>query len=413
MTTHDAHDAHDAAWAGMPGRAATREFRSIVYGGLLISALVFVAVCRPWVLVRHFAVGAPIGRDFTNFWMGGHLALMGKLELLIDLPAYSELMSRTFAYGWADGFVFSYPPHILFLTVPFALLPYTLAVCGWTAMNVAAAGLAVRLMNPDWRWVAVACLSPAVLTSVMYGHFGGLLGLAAVFVLLNCKQRPLLCGVILAAASVKPQFAAVLGLLLLLSGHWRALAWSIPAGLTIVGLSVAAFGLPVWLSYVSETLPFHARLLADFNVQMLWTVISAYAGLRLSGAPGWLAQIVQYAFTAVVLLRAAQLLRREGANPYTMAAGLLAALAALPYVNGYDLAVVAPALTLALFADRNRPPLLAGLAAALLWVLPPLGIPLGWLESPLPAAVFAGTLLLALFRRDVWKTASPARQRKP
>jgi len=390
-----------------------RDGRSIVYGGLAISALVFIAVCRPWIMIRHFSVGAPIGRDFTNFWLGGHLALLDKLELLVDVPAYNELLSQTFAYGWADGFVYSYPPHILFFTIPFALLPYTVAVYLWSALNVAAAALAVRLMNPDWRWVVIACLSPAVITNVMYGHFGGVLALGAVFVLLQCEQRPVLCGAILAAATVKPQFAAVLGVLLLLSGHWRALLWAIPAGVAILGLSIAAFGLQAWVGYVTETLPYHARLLSVFQVGMLRTVMSVYAGLRLSGAPGWLAQIVQYAFTALVLLKAAQLLRREGSDPYTIAVGLLAALAALPYVNAYDLAIVAPALTLALFADASRPPILAALPAALLWVLPPLGIPLGWLETPIPAAVFAGTLLLALFGRGIWRTEATAQPNTP
>jgi alpha-1,2-mannosyltransferase len=373
-------------------------FHILVWSGVVVCLLVFVALCKPWIMVRHFSVGAPIGRDFANFWMGGHLALAGQLDLLVDFPAYNELMSRTFDYGWADGFAYAYPPHTLFLTIPFALFPYSVAVYLWTAVNVAAIAATVRLLRGDWRIVLLACLSPAALTMVMFGHFGGLLAFLAVFALLRADKQPALSGLCLALASVKPQFAMAVGLLLVFTGRWRVVMWSVPAGLFIFGASIVAFGVKPWFNFFEGTVTLHAKLLAQYIAEMLRTLISVYAGMRLAGAPGWLAQIAQYAFSIVVMAKAAHLIVRQGVDARTIALGLAAALAALPYVNGYDLAIVVPAFTLALFA-APAVPIMPLPAALMLWLLPPLTIPFGLMESPVLAAVFAGVLLVALFAR--------------
>jgi len=82
------------------------------------------------------------------------------------------------------------------------------------------------------------------------------------------------------------------------------------------------------------------------------------------------------------MAKAVQLLNRRGGEAHTIALAMLAALAALPYVNSYDLAIAAPALTLALFDDRRDAPLLRGWPGAALWLVPAFSIPFGLLKLP-------------------------------
>ena len=68
-----------------------------------------------------------------------------------------------------------------------------------------------------------------------------MLALAAVFILTRGKERPMLAGICLALMSVKPQVAVMIGLVMLCAGYWRALMWSIPAGVVLLAASVVAF----------------------------------------------------------------------------------------------------------------------------------------------------------------------------
>jgi hypothetical protein len=171
--------------------------------------------------------------------------------------------------------------------------------------------------------------------------------------------------------------------------------WSVPATLILVAASVAAFGVQPWINFIEWTVPFHARLLSDFNIELLRTAISVYAGLSMGGLPGWAAQVAQYAFSIAVFWRAAVLFRRDGADARTIALALFALIATLPYYNAYDLAIVAPALALALFDPRA--PLLGPIPAAALWLAPIFALPLGIMALPVVPAIVAATLLLALF----------------
>jgi alpha-1,2-mannosyltransferase len=258
----------------------------------------------------------------------------------------------------------------------------------------------VRLLTGETSTglAVAACLSPAVLTMVAFGHFGGALAFLATYVLVRGKSDPMPAGICLGLMTVKPQFALVFALILILTGRWRVVAWSVPATVLLVSLSILAFGYEPWQNFITWTVPFHARLIATFAIDGMRTVISAYAAARLFGVPAGLAQLMQHAFSIAVLIQAILLVRRQGADVRTVALTVLTALAALPYVNAYDLAIAAPALTVALFAARAEDaPLLPFVPATLIWLAPIFSIPFGLLEWPAVALVFNAVLLLALF----------------
>jgi hypothetical protein len=387
---------------------ARRDRILIVGVGLATFFVLLFLLCKPWNLRDSFMIGAPFGRDFANFWLGGHFALTHQLDLLIDVPRYNEMLQKTFAHT-SDSFVFSYPPHSLLFLAPFGALPFCLSVTLWTALNLAGIAAATRVICRNWFLVAAAVCSPAALTMVAFGHFGGMLALAAVFILTRGKERPVLAGICLALMSVKPQVAIVIGLAMLCAGYWRALMWSVPAGAVLLAASVAAFGLQPWINYITWTAPFHARLISEFHIEALRTVISLYAGLAMLGVPLWLAQVVQYVFGALVFWRAIVLLRRDGSgngpNAETLTLVLLAGLLALPYVNSYDLAIAAPALTVALLRDDAGKPFLPFIPASVLWLAPMFALPFGLLALPIMPLCISGVLVLALVRAGLPQNA--------
>jgi hypothetical protein len=131
-------------------------------GGVAVTLFILIVVGRPWDLHDALMIGTPIGRDFPNFWIGGVLAIEGKLDLLVDFDGYNELIFQTFHYN-PRGFVFSYPPNILPFLVPFGALWYPLSVVLWSAGNLWLTARAVRLLSAEAGLPWIAVLSPATL----------------------------------------------------------------------------------------------------------------------------------------------------------------------------------------------------------------------------------------------------------
>lgn len=373
-----------------------RDRRILVGGGVAVTLFILVVVCRPWDLHDALMIGAPIGRDFANFWIGGVLAIKGKLDLLIDFDGYNELIFQTFHHN-PRGLVFSYPPHILLFLVPFGALPHPLSVLLWSAGNLWLIARAVRLLSDERGLPWVAVLSPAALIMVAMGHFGGALAFASIFILTRASARPVLAGCCLALLTVKPQFAASMGLFLLLVGQWRVLVSGAVATVGLVGLSVLAFGIQPWIGFFEWTLPFHAQLLTHFQVGAFRTAMSIYTTVRMEGLGDGVAKVLQLAFALPVLAATVYLFRRRGADAQTVTLTLLGVLLILPYTAIHDLAIVAPSLTVALFASAAKDrPFLSLAPASALWLAPPFAVPFGQLALPIVPVVVAIVLVVAL-----------------
>lgn len=376
---------------------ADRDRLFLVGIGLALSIVMFLAVRRE---DDEFTLGAFYGRDFVNFWMGGRLALQGQAAMLSDTYAYNQLVLSTYDRV-GDAFVFSYPPHILPLLVPFGALPYGLSLFLWTALNLAGLVLAVRQFSPDRRLWLAACLSPATAVMVLYGHFGGLFAWLATFCLRRAADRPIATGLCVAVMSIKPQFAAVLGLVLLAAGRKSWIPTAVAAFAALVGLSILLFGLEPWRGFVEVTLPYQSSFVGDFVYATWRTAITVYFGLRRIGMDSLAALITQYAFSTVILVAAALRLRRSQGRARDLAPVLLVLVAALPYANHYDLVIATPALSVALLADDAEAPgpYMPEIAALVLWVLPLLAMLVALKTLPAAVVLLAFFTLYLLFRR--------------
>ncbi|GJE61602.1 glycosyltransferase family 87 protein [Methylobacterium trifolii] len=383
---------------------------AVVGIGALVSLASWLSV-RPWDTAG-WMIGAPFGRDFVNFWMAPRLVMAGNGAYLTDLPAYQGAIRTLFGLSLDPALVFVYPPHALLFLAPFALLPFLPAVCAWTALNLAALTGALRACDtgrslPRGLLTLLVCLSPPAVAMIVYGHFGGLIALAATLAVVEGQRRPWLAGFCLACLTVKPQLACVLGLILLCGGYWRCLFASGVFTVALVGLSVAAFGVEPWQRFVTVTMPMQSAFVTAFDARWIQTSISVYFSARFWDLPAALAWTIQGSVAAVAFAGAVTALRRGRPDPTRLLVILLAAIVILPYASHYELAVVAPVLTLVVLdraVEPAPPPLLV-----LAWITIPLARILYVFDLPILSFVVAGGLF-ALSRRllaDGWLAPAP------
>jgi hypothetical protein len=245
---------------------------------------------------------------------------------------------------------------------------------------------------------------------VAFGHFGGALAPCAITAINRASQRPFVAGLCLALISVKPQLAVSIGVLMLLQGYWRAVAWSLLCTTGMIGLSILMFGLAPWIGFFKVTVPFHSWLIDDYVRGSLRTMLSVYGAARLDGLSFGVAQAIQIAFSLIVIAGTTLLVRRDGINPRTLALLLLTAMVALPYYEHYDLAIIASALAVSLFAAQpaTARPFLGFFPAGLLWIAPAMAVVFGMNHWPVANVAVAGVLVIGIVLE--WRRATPSTQ---
>ncbi len=386
----------------VPSSLSARQ-RLLVALGLIVSLLAWLSV-RPWDL-RGWTIGAPFGRDFVNFWMAPRLFLAGQGAVVADIAAYRDAVMATFGLPRDPRLLFVYPPHALLLLTPFAALPFLPGLLAWTALNLAALAAATRLWlgraaRPGL--VLVVCTAPPVGAMVLCGHFGGLIALAGTLAVLESRRRPWIAGLCLAALSIKPQLALALGLILLGAGRWRWMPAALLGTGALAALSVGLFGAEAWTRFVGTTMPTHSAFVTTFQAGWIAHAVTPYFGARFLGAPAAAAWAIQGAATALAYGAAVLVLRRadpdSGADrtrrmdPTALLVVLLAPVVMQPYASHYELAAVAPGLTLVALGRPAAP------LATAVWLLIPLALVLITFDQPILCALVPGALFATAWR---------------
>ncbi|HYV21268.1 MAG TPA: glycosyltransferase family 87 protein [Candidatus Bathyarchaeia archaeon] len=209
------------------------------------------------VVVAVLALGAavvvasalPAGYDFRAYWLAGQ-------HLLNGAPLYP---GPDTILGLPDEF--RYLPIVAILFVPFALLPYAVALVIWTALQIATAaavGIAlIRQVPPLWRpWAAAGFVFLlGLVLEVTLGNVN-LLSLGLALAAWRFRERALPAGVLLAAAVGLKFLPLTLLLFYVASGRWRPVAAG--AAIGVAALAVGALAMP---DRTAEYVRFAPRLL--------------------------------------------------------------------------------------------------------------------------------------------------------
>lgn len=301
--------------------------------------------------------------DFGALWIGGKLALSGNMQVY-DLDV-SRVVAELFTGGGNANF--PYPPHALFIFVPFALLPYKLAYFAWNAATAVFFYLAARPYLPKDFNPILAILTPAALTCLHFGQTGLLLGGLWLFAFRGSWAS-------VALLTFKPH----LGILSVLALRGRAaFLWTTLAVIALVGLSLLALGQQVWVDFVRHSIS-HT---GEIGHRTSWMRAGISPGIGY-GLIGWIPFAV-----------AAGLILARNVNAFTAAT---ASLLISPYGFHYDMSVACLGLGLLVFAHWSRMPVHYRIATMLgflvpilvksgTWWMPPILLWALWVQVKYPA----------------------------
>lgn len=288
-----------------------------------------------------------IGRDFSIFWIAGHLAADGQV-----VAAYGDGVKDGYAalFEAASAAWFFYPPVAFLLYVPLGFLPFRVACGLWVA--VTGIGFAATIRAIAGRGAIVPAVAwPGAILCAFYGQNGLLLGALIGCAAVTLDRFPIAAGVAIGCLIVKPQVAILAPLVLALMGRWRAF---VAAGVTVAllaGISVLFFGVDSWSAFV-EAMP-KAQASYASGAPGFPKFISPFTALRLLGVTdrvAWGGQAICAAAAVAGLIWA---VRRAPNGQAAIAAMVAATGLCVPFMGEYDMPFLAiPAAWL--FAEAKR-----------------------------------------------------------
>jgi arabinofuranan 3-O-arabinosyltransferase len=281
------------------------------------------------------AAGRPFGDDWVNYWSGAFLALQGRAAEIYNLAAF-HAFEQTVVGSPLDFYHYSYPPVMLLLSAPFALLPYVPGLFVWLATSWYAFYRALQLAVPGRSVLLPALAAPAVLINAVGGQNGcwtaALLGGG----LSLLERRPYVSGVLFGLMIYKPQLGLLIPVALLAGRQWRAFA---AATVTVGALLIASmlwFGPDVWAEYLRNLTLLRHTVLEDGSG--VWhRFVSVFVAARRLGAPIEAAYAIQAVSGALAFIAVAWVWFRDTPVGVKNAVLLLGTCLATPYLQDYDL----------------------------------------------------------------------------
>jgi arabinofuranan 3-O-arabinosyltransferase len=279
--------------------------------------------------------GRPFGDDFINFWSGAYLAWHGRVTEIYD-PAAFHLFEQSVVGASLGAYHYSYPPVLLLLTAPLALLAYVPALFVWLAAGWYAFYRALRLAMPGRGALLLALAAPAVFVNAVGGQngtwtaalFGGGLSLL--------ERRPLLAGGLLGLLIYKPQLGLLIPVALLAGRHWRAFAAAGVVAGALLMVSVIWFGTDVWAEYLRNLGVLRQMILED-GTGVWHRFVSVFVAARRLGAPVEAAYLIQAIAGALACIAIAWAWFGDAPAGVKNAVLVLGTCLATPYLQDYDL----------------------------------------------------------------------------
>lgn len=337
--------------------------------------------------------------DFSNLWAGSLMALHGQVKDLFDVAAYRANLDAIFGVALPPQ-EWSYPPSMLLIGVPLALLPIAAAYAVWTAGTLAAFHYALRPFRLPAAAHLFVLFSPAIWLNQFLGQNGALTGALLIGGFYLAPRRPVLAGVLFGLLTIKPHLGILIPFCLLASGNWRAILSAMATAALMAIATGLFFGFDVWMLFWTVTRRIMTIIMeAPFPQAYQTHAATLFVTMRSLGAGLAMAYAVQAVVTVAAIVGAVHLWRRSGTLDYRtrVCATCVLAILATPYGYSYDTAPLY--LAMAWFLLRERAP-----SIALYAVLAPFAfaVPL-FFHLHLSVGVLAPLAFAAyLFRRHVF-----------
>ena len=317
------------------------------------------------------------GRDFTNLWTAGRLALDGDAWKAFNVDTFRlALLNKAGILSLQN---YSYPPHALFIAAPFALMPYYLSLAVWTVLGFVFFVWAARPFIPFHP--LLAALTPAAAFNIWNGHYGFYIGGLWLLVFYWVRNRPYWAAVAAGLLSFKPHLGLLIAIRLLTER--RALVATVLTVVLLVAASAFIFGAGTWAAFLTDTTAEQADILtapgASLYLRMMPSAYCVFGG----GSVGILAQLI-FASASIGIL-----IYRSALNPFSAAT---ATFLIVPYTFNYDMTVACLGFAILIY---SRWSVLSWHAKALLtlafwapeltwivpWLVPPILLAGLWLQT--------------------------------
>jgi hypothetical protein len=271
-------------------------------------------------LVYRFITIDPLGLDFSVYWRAANEPIA---EVYRPRPVLN----------------FPYAPTMLLWIAPLALFPFWAAYPAWIVVSVSAFISSCRA-HLTRKEIGLALISLPMVYCLLSGQVSAFL---TALLLWACGARNrIAAGIGLAViASIKPQFVLLAPLLLLATKDWRALGSSALTLTAIVLISLAAFGIGIWESWVGSLDHFHEIVIKN---GVLTVMVTPAAAAELWGLPSWPFMVLGAAAGIWLVIRC-----RNHAPLFQATAIAAGSLLASPYAVLYDLVSVVPFLAWSIF----------------------------------------------------------------
>jgi alpha-1,2-mannosyltransferase len=345
-----------------------------------------------------------VGRDFVNIWHGGGEARRHGAEAVYDLDGYRNSLHR--AADVKGIYTYSYPPHMLMLSLPAGLLPYPAALALWTLGGLAFFWVAARpwlheVGLPSWSILIL----PGGIVNIWAGHFGFFIGGLALFGFWHASDRPKRAAAAFALMTVKPHLGLLVPIVLAAKQKWRLCLMIAAGGALLLAASLVSFGLGAWAVWLSSTLKFQFSLTArETGAEFIFMMPTVVRSLSSIISDPSVVQAVQMGIVLVVLGLLLWLLHKGAALRQAGLVSQVATFLVLPYVFHYDMVIVS---LIALVAARRWPScwympdrLIYGAA----FIAPLTQVPLaklGWWLSPVAVGALFLLMCWNIFIKEV------------
>ncbi len=292
-----------------------------------------------WTLT-HKSSGTPIGGDFSVFYAASQLIMGGEPSEVYNPSFLQETIKRI--TGAQKGYCWFYSPIFLLMVFPLALLPYLPSLFLWLGLTLGGYLWIIRRLAPHplTTWLVLAF--PGAFINLLHGQNGFLTATVLGAGLFFLDRSPRLAGLVLGLLCYKPHFAVLVPVALITGRRWQALVAAAISAVTLMVISLLAFGPEAWRAFFAST-DATFRLLENENFWKKWSPTTIFVTTRLWGGSVALAWTLQ---SVIMLLAVGAVIYswRDGREtpPFVRNAVLvLASLLFTPYVHSYDLAIFA------------------------------------------------------------------------
>lgn len=230
---------------------------------------------------------------------------------------------------------YSYPPVLLSLTLPLAVIPYAPALGVWLVGTWYAFYRALRLTGND-SVLLLSLAIPALFVNAVGGQNGALTAALLGGGLSLIDRRPIVAGILFGLLAYKPHLALMLPFALIAGRRWLTIGATGATVMFLVAASAIAFGPDRWSEYQNNLAPLRTVILED-GTGVWHRMLSVFVFARRLGTGVGPAYALQAAFAVIAALLVARCWLRNDPSHIRNAMVIVGTCLATPYLQDYDL----------------------------------------------------------------------------